>query len=695
VLALAEASELAIEAGFELGELYQSLAEQRWRVMRRIAWSVLGQVDNAPSALLAHALLDADELQRADPSPEFRTAVSSHFGSLEAEPRERFERMVEDGPPPEDIERWRNWTLEQDGEDRSDEFVKVWKLRRFALIREALHGERLTQYEHLRADLGDREFAPREGLRFFSRETSPRTLTELQELPDPELITYLAEWVPEGGWGSPTVDGLAREVRALVAAEPERLSGIADQFGELDPNYIAALLDGLRRKVGEQASITWSPVLALSVRGLQRSAAVSPDELTETASSWRAARQEIAMLLSEGFEGDSVPMQERGRVFDVLRELLRDADPTLSREEREAPDQFDPSTLSLNSIRGQAFHAAMRYGLWIRRALDRTVETNEVRTFDDMPELREVLEERLSADVDPSMTIRSAFGQWFPWLVLLDADWASAHVDDVFPRPDHDRDRWWAAWGTYICLNPVYDNVFAVLELRYRIAISLMGGADVPFKWFGSWESVHQHLVDHLMVLFWRDALPQALLEEFFATAPVDLRKHALESLGRGLGEVADDVDRETAERVRNLFEARLGAVQEAASEERQELDPFGWWLETPALDGRWKLENLLALLQGGSTPEPDFKIYEFLSTAVGEEPEHAMRVLRVLIDASHDLWSLSGNRESIEQALTTALASDDPEARRLAFEIANRLGARGYRNFRSIVQGAARPNGA
>lgn len=235
--------------------------------------------------------------------------------------------------------------------------------------------------------------------------------------------------------------------------------------------------------------------------------------------------------------------------------------------------------------------------------------------------------------------------------------------------------------------------MFATLEESYRLAISLMSDVDIPFKWFGSWESVHQHLVDHLMVLFWRNVLPQPLLGDFFTRASVELRKHAIESLGRGLSEVGDDVGDVTLERVRELFEARLEVIRAATSDELHELDPFGWWLESPALDLQWKLQKLLALLEAGSRPEPDFRIYEFLPVAAEDEPRQAMQALRLLIDRSADPWSLSGNQEEIEQALAVALVSGDADAQRAASEIANRLGALGYRSFRTVVQEALRPN--
>src|SRR5260221_10835827 len=46
---------------------------------------------------------------------------------------------------------------------------------------------------------------------------------------------------------------------------------------------------------------------------------------------------------------------------------------------------------------------------------------------------------RQEENVDSSAAIRSVYGQWFPWLVLLDPNWARASVARIFPADDESK----------------------------------------------------------------------------------------------------------------------------------------------------------------------------------------------------------------------------------------------------------------
>jgi hypothetical protein len=63
------------------------------------------------------------------------------------------------------------------------------------------------------------------------------------------------------------------------------------------------------------------------------------------------------------------------------------------------------------------------------------------------PEAKAVLEAHLDVERDPSLAIRSVYGEYFPWLYVYDPAWALGLVDRLFPLGDppaaytsHDRD---------------------------------------------------------------------------------------------------------------------------------------------------------------------------------------------------------------------------------------------------------------
>ena len=64
---------------------------------------------------------------------------------------------------------------------------------------------------------------------------------------------------------------------------------------------------------------------------------------------------------------------------------------------------------AINTVRGEAMHTVVRYALWIRRHFKQTPEGAKrlERDFDEMPEVRQVLNEHLNPDQELSLAIRS------------------------------------------------------------------------------------------------------------------------------------------------------------------------------------------------------------------------------------------------------------------------------------------------
>ena len=84
-------------------------------------------------------------------------------------------------------------------------------------------------------------------------------------------------------------------------------------------------------------------------------------------------------------------------------------------------------------------HAVVRYALWAHRHLKEEPDAEERlrRVFEVMPEVQEVLDLHLDPKRDPILAIRAVYGQWFPWLVLLDEAWVKDRLGLIFPtNPD-------------------------------------------------------------------------------------------------------------------------------------------------------------------------------------------------------------------------------------------------------------------
>jgi hypothetical protein len=338
-------------------------------------------------------------------------------------------------------------------------------------------------------------------------------------------------------------------------------------------------------------------------------------------------------------------------------------------------------------------HAAVRYGLWLRRSMEAHEQQELLRAdgFARMPELRDLLEAHLDSVKDASLAVHSAYGQWFPWLVLLDTTWASAQARAIFA---HDNpDRWAASWGAYIILNRPYDNVVSVIEEQYRQAIDEIASPHPAFRWLGGSETPEERLAEHVMVWYWRgraDLSTGGLLDSFYRHAPDSLRGHAMEFLGRSLRETRT-ADETVLRRMQAVWESRLGSGE--ASGSPKELGAFGWWFSAGVLADDWRLAQAEAVLKKGVRLEPNFAVFATLAALARERPWPTARILRMMLEQEKDGWGIDAHRDDIKNALAAILAGSDNEARQLAVETAHWLGSLGYRDFRPLVA-AARSSG-
>jgi hypothetical protein len=230
---------------------------------------------------------------------------------------------------------------------------------------------------------------------------------------------------------------------------------------------------------------------------------------------------------------------------------------------------MNPSELSINTVRGEAIHTVVRYALWIRRHFEQTGDGAKalVRGFDEMPEVRQVLDTHLNPDQEPSLAIRSIYGRWFPWLILIDPNWATQNVAKIFPQDEILSDLRIAAWESYIIFCPVYNNVFEVLHEEYRYAVERINATESEKR---TQRDPDHYLAQHLMTLYWRGKLsleqPNGLLTRFFELAPDELRGDSLEFIGRSLRNTNEEIELRILNQLQLLWEQRLDTARKATS---------------------------------------------------------------------------------------------------------------------------------
>ena len=244
-----------------------------------------------------------------------------------------------------------------------------------------------------------------------------------------EIISYLKSWQPSPSSSEdfmnpqPSREGLGHMLTNAIEEEPERFAQKALQYRVLDATYVSAILAGFENAARQKRSFPLLPVLDLCFWVIQRQVKSTNRKRVASglAKQWDPARKSITHLLSLGFESGSVeiPIDLHFKVWEVLQPLTEDEDPTPDHEAHYGGSTMEPFTLAMNTIRGEAMEAVIRYALWFRQHKEQE-QQDIAHWLDEMPNVRDILNSHLDPQHDPSLAIRSVYGRMFPQLVGLE-----------------------------------------------------------------------------------------------------------------------------------------------------------------------------------------------------------------------------------------------------------------------------------
>ncbi len=681
--------------------MVERLEARPWTVFRRIALHLLRMFPDSAGDFIVTRLTDRAAFDHPGLWHEYSLLARAQFRQLPPAAQATILEWIERGPAVDEDARahLRERTGKAPTDDDIREYADHWRLRRLAALSDVLPPIWQKRYEALTARLGQPEHPDfvsyRSGV--YIGPTSPTSTDSLRAMRLEELVRYLHEWQPTGEMFSPSPEGLGRSLTEIVAANPERFASDAMRFAGLDPTYVRAVIFGLAQAAGGGANrvFPWPPVLDLCrwVLGQPREIPGRDRGNGMMDPGWVWTRKEIARLLERGFEEGpaEIPPELRERAWEILKPLTDDPQPTLDDEAPRDGTTPDPPTMSVNTIRGQAMHAVVQYGLWIRRHIDRAADAKEraARGFDEMPEIRHVLESHLDPEKEPALAIRSVYGRWFPWFALLDFEWARRHVSAIF-SPDGPRPALGStAWDSYITFCPAYDAVLDLLREEYRRAVMRL---DPGRSRRAQPHTPEAALVEHLMSLyeggrFDLDARDDPLAL-FYQRAGDDLRAYGCEFVGRDLYNVEGPVRPAVLERLQALWARRLAAAQASASPAAygSEVAAFGWWFASGKFDDHWSIEQLATALRLTGKVDPDHIVVQRLATLSPTMPREAIQCLDLIVGGDKEGWRVQGWTKEMRTILESALGSVDDQARRSATDLINRLGSWGNLEFRDLL---------
>lgn len=673
------------------------LEKKRWYFFKRLIFHLYRLFPSEMDKAVALTLTDKENFEHHTLHHEYTLLLKEQFKNLEDADKLRILSWINDGPA-------KLYPATSDGQSAETEklrYGKFWQRDRLAPISETLTGTWKERYSALIGELGELEHPDLEVfLESWEGPTSPLTAQEIQLMTVHELVEYLVEWEPSYDLASPTPDGLRSVIGPVVEQDPAKYAAGIDYVMKrnVDPTYIRSIIYGFSfaAKAGAK-QFPWFNLL-VQCKEIVRKDREIPGRTVEEKKSrelepdWGGTRKAIAVLLQNGFRSEfPIPFKNREIVWSIIEPITEDPEPDLDYERKYGGENMNPRTLSINTVRGEAMHTVFHYSLWVFRNMgkntDRTSSDN--RSFNEIPEVRCILEKHLDPDNDPTETVRAVFGFWLPQIVYMDVEWTKNNLRLLFPDSAEHYALRAAAWNTYLQMRGLYDNVFLVLKYIYAKAVESLAGNDDND--IAEPRNLNNRLSEHLMILYTRGTLEiegnDGLLQQFFHNAGDKLIGHAFSFIGRDLKK--DKIKNPALiDRLRVLWDWRFEKVRsnEKPEQHSAEYSAFGLWFNSGVFDDEWALDHITEIMRIGGCYGEGGNVVEQLVNTIEKIPIRSFECFGLLIEKNRDPWLMSFKQEEMKILLRTFLRSPNKEIRDKATAIVHEIGKKGHFQYGDLL---------
>ena len=200
-------------------------------------------------------------------------------------------------------------------------------------------------------------------------------------------------------------------------------------------------------------------------------------------------------------------------------------------------------------------------------------------------------------------------------------------------------------------------------------------------------------MVNHLVSLYWRGKSnlddPQSMISRFYANAPDSLRKYALEYIGRSLQNTKDEINADILKRLQVLWLKRINYLHITNKRGTHPTEPiaFGRWFVSGKFNAIWATEQLKSAIELAGRIEPDYSVLEHLSKNATKMQLLTVECLDLLVKNENELRSMNLSRSNeTRNILEIAINSNDTKAKKIAIDLIDYLGAKGYLGYRDLI---------
>lgn len=590
--------------------LDQSLRNHRWKVFQRLRQHLYASHPNDQTLpWIREQILGHDDYPKWEYHYEFQLMIrksSEHFGPRllsEDEQKDIFDAILS-GPSKENYREWMGERYSEVAFQQRQRYFHRMQLRPFAPL---LSGEVRRYFDELEGEasaetITDDSYSPYSRvISGFVSYRSPKSVEDLDNLTDEELLAYLNDWDEEqqdkDNWlVEIKISALAGVFQTLfkekIVQDGERLSfWMANREKIARPVYVAAMLKAMIDLVeGKYFShleqwINFCEWVLSHQDTAQVEGQPYPLDESRDHPDWGSSRQAVVGFIEVCVNKETnAPIAARDGLAELLRQTCSQFDWRLDHDRPVLLNHDDPITEAINNTRSRALEALVNFGFWVRRQLPE----------DHLPEVTEFLSKRIAEDAETPLTRPeyAVLGMHFGNLCTFNRDWAAQHREYIFPQANETV--WRDAFGSYLSFNRPVKLTFETLRVEFEYAIE---NINILATEKGDGQELIDRLGQHLFTYYLWEVYPlkgdESLLDRFYDKTLDDRKRwgQLFDHVGRSLRNSGRHLDKKLTDRIIDYFDWRFEAA------EPLELQEFTFWLEAECLDPDWRLHSYSKIL--------------------------------------------------------------------------------------------------
>lgn len=652
------------------------------------------------------ALLCSNEIREPGfPATEIALLLRSQFRNASPEARTQYSAAVLAGPNREEIAT--GW-LRAFGRDLTQEEIdqRIQDYQRRILI--FFRGDIPEELRDLAEGLGVFGVTPSHrdqrlaevgsdgggGMAHAVSEISPISNEELRQWSPDEVAALLAasnsEEGSEASYGLPgTLMTYAKENPKSAVAVLNNALGLG-----VSPRAIRGIVDGLGDAAKAASAIDWAATLVV-VRGILRQVRLLGLGVDTDVRQWRRTAGRAARLIEEGCTSNSVGHVLADELWTLIGEAM--AVPAIWEVSQSGDTSLQAVVLAtLNDASGNVANAALAAALWDYRSLLGDEQQASARAKTDacaavQEHLVPVLDGWLRSDGPNAPVLRAVMGNYLPQLHLLAPEWIEANAAELFGHGLEDPASW-PTWTVYIARGHLDDDVFRATRPWYlKAAEGAMEWREAVGDSF-SVREITQHYGAHLIVAVVRGLVSVGDKDALIETAyehihPSDWRG-AYWSIFRGWSDADAPPPTHFVRRLLRLWEWRVSqlGMHPDSAETVEEAKALGWLFHTPHLPASDRVRLGLETARLAKGQIKMYSRWNHMLAFAKADPDATFLIAETVLLAELRADYPHVPVEDVRPFLAHSLKAGGPDIRARARRLINRLGERGYRELRDLL---------